>query len=308
MTARRFYWLPFGLGALGMLGAGLALVSAGQALAPELPTVGALAEACAQVLPWPPATALLVGALAALGATVSLLAARAIVRGWRSQRRLRDGWQTAGCGVVRGTRVTWIDDERPIALCAGLLRPRVYVSTGGRWVLSADQLTAVVAHERHHARRRDPLRILLLSALAESIPFMPVLPRLVARYRALAELAADEAAVRAAGRSALASALLQFGRRAHPEAVVGIAPERVDQLIGRRLAWRVPMRSARASLLVVTAMLALPALAGALIRVGSVPMADAAMGLCSTLLILLAAVGLRLTASAVRSKVGQPAV
>lgn len=70
---------------------------------------------------------------------------------------------------------------------------------------------------------------------------MPVLHRSRERYAALAELAADDAAVRASGRPGpLAAALLAFDANGGPAG--GVASERVDHLAGQRSSWQVPMR------------------------------------------------------------------
>jgi len=49
-------------------------------------------------------------------------------------------------------------------------------------------LSAVLAHERHHARRRDPLRLATGRVLARALFFLPELRDLVNRQQALAEL------------------------------------------------------------------------------------------------------------------------
>ena len=135
-----------------------------------------------------------------------------------------------------------IRDERPHAFCAGLLRPQVYVSTGAVAMLDEATLEAVLAHERHHARRRDPLRLAAGRVLARSVFFVPGLRELVSRQQALAELSADESAVSAAAgnRSALARAMLMFSDASAPDSAVGIDPARVDHLLGEPLSWRFP--------------------------------------------------------------------
>ncbi len=132
--------------------------------------------------------------------------------------------------------------SHPQAFCAGLLRPRIYLSDATIALLSAEELAAVLAHEAHHARYRDPLRIFFARTLSDALFFLPVLRRLAERYAALAELAADAAAVRQnhSDPAPLASALLAFDRAADP-AVVGIAPERVDHLLGERPRWQLPL-------------------------------------------------------------------
>ena len=139
---------------------------------------------------------------------------------------------------------------RPLAFCAGLLHPRVYVSTGAVQRLSEDELAAVVEHEAHHARRRDPLRILIARAIGEAYA-LTALPR---REQALAELAADAAAVRRRGAAPLAAALLAFDAAA-------IAPERVDRLVGTPPNDEVPRALVAGAGLVIVALVALIALA-----------------------------------------------
>jgi Zn-dependent protease with chaperone function len=175
------------------------------------------------------AVIVLAAADVAIVAAASWLVAVQIRRSGTFLRRLR----TVGTRSIRGRRFLVIEDAEPRAFCAGLLRPRVHVSTGAMRVLNDRELLAVVAHETHHARRRDPLRLVVLRALTRSLPWAPGLRRLTAQHATVTELAADAFAIRTAGpRRHLASALLAVadhgGRHAR-----GIAPERVDHLMGR---------------------------------------------------------------------------
>jgi Zn-dependent protease with chaperone function len=135
-----------------------------------------------------------------------------------------------------------IDDPGPQAFCAGLFRPRVYVSSGAVALLDESALDAVLAHEAHHARCRDPLRLAVGRILARALFFVPGLRELVARQQALAELGADESAINAAAehRSALARAMLTFADSPGPVGQVGIDPRRVDHLLGDAPSWRFP--------------------------------------------------------------------
>ena len=54
--------------------------------------------------------------------------------------------------------------EEPQAYVLGVLKPRVYVSQGLLEQTNEDDLASVLAHERAHAARRDPLRRLIASA------------------------------------------------------------------------------------------------------------------------------------------------
>jgi hypothetical protein len=169
-----------------------------------------------------------------LGATASAAcgAVREVYASLRFSRRVASDQPTPyGDALV-------VEDERPLAFCAGLLRPRVYVSTGALALLDDTALDAVLAHERHHARRRDPLRLAAGRVLARALFFMPGLGELSARQQSLAELSADESALSADPDrgSALARAMLGFSEAGS----AGFEAERVDYLLGDAPSWRFP--------------------------------------------------------------------
>jgi hypothetical protein len=158
-----------------------------------------------------------------------------------------------------------IDDERPRAFCAGLLRPRVYISSGAVALLDAHALGAVLLHERHHARRRDPLRLACGRVVGRALFFVPGLGELITHHQALAEISADESAINAApsNRSALARAMLGFHDSARPGDTVGIDPARVDYVLGEAPDWRFPALLAVLALTVTLVLAGLGVLAGA---------------------------------------------
>lgn len=204
--------------------------------------------------------AIAVTVLAGLGLVMTGAAAWGLARELLADRRFRRSVAARSPLPLHGAWV--INDERPQAFCAGLLRPRVYVSSGALELLDAPALASVLAHERHHARRHDPLRLACGRALAAGLFFIPAHRRLVARQHALAEISADEAAVLTAGgdRSALASAMLSFSEAGGADAQ-GIDPERIDHLLGERAQWRLPVglcvgTAAAMSLLITVAVLA----------------------------------------------------
>jgi peptidase M48-like protein len=176
--------------------------------------------------------------LAGLSAAAVTLAVRAF---WRQRAAYRDFLdQLEIVGQLEGhPTVKVIADPRPQAFCAGYLHPTVYVSQRALDLLSEPELRAVLAHEHHHRRVRDPLRLAYGRITARALFFVPVLRSLWERYADLAELNADRAAVRASAghQAALASALLQFDASA-PPGVSGISPERVDSLLGLPIRWR----------------------------------------------------------------------
>jgi Zn-dependent protease with chaperone function len=174
--------------------------------------------------------AVTLGAFLSLGAAT--LATGAGARQLRHERAFLRALPTVGSTTVNGRHVEIVRASGAIAFCAGHLRPRIFVSDVALERLGTAELRAVVAHEGHHADRRDPLRMLLGRALARGLPGAHAFER---RRAALAELAADAVAVGSAGGPApLARALLAF------EDSGGVAPERVDRLLGDAPLARVP--------------------------------------------------------------------
>lgn len=268
--ARRLGWLQTGLG-----GACLVLIAVGAATVASAVSLShapaaAVADACSALLPSPLAMAALASLLLPiLAASVVILGARSLMRQLRATRRHRRSLSLTGSTVrIGGVDCIVVGESRSLAFCAGLLRPHIYLSEGALASLSAAELEAVVAHERHHQRGRDPLRMLGLRTLADALAFVPALRAMSARHAALRELSADAAAIRATGsRAPLASALLRFGAPTlpgSPAAVAGIAAERVDHLRGDPAAgrWALPAGAVARSglpgvgLVVVTAGLA----------------------------------------------------
>jgi beta-lactamase regulating signal transducer with metallopeptidase domain len=135
-----------------------------------------------------------------------------------------------------------VRDERPLAFCTGLIRPRIYVSSGALAMLDEAAVAAVVAHESEHARRRDPLRLATGRVLGQALFFVPGLGELGRRQQSLAELGADESAAAESTerRSALARAMLAFIDSQGSASAVGVDPERIDALVGEPGSWRFP--------------------------------------------------------------------
>ena len=83
----------------------------------------------------------------------------------------------------------------------------VVVSSGLVESVSAEELDAVLAHERYHVRNYDPLKVVLVRTLPSAFFFLPVLRELRTRYLAGRELAADQRTLSRHGRAVLAGAL-----------------------------------------------------------------------------------------------------
>ncbi len=129
-------------------------------------------------------------------------------------------------------RLRLCDHHRQFAFCHGLLSPKVCISRGLLQALDADALHAVLAHEAHHLRRRDPLRSVLSAVLAAAAFPLPVVADLRRVYLAAREIEADQAAARAAGRPALGRALMAMldpGRQVTLTPSIGISAFEPDR-------------------------------------------------------------------------------
>jgi Zn-dependent protease with chaperone function len=164
-----------------------------------------------------------------LGLVDAVVLARAVgslVRQLRAHRRFRREFGVREVALVHGYVVRVFAGEALEAFCAGLARPAVYVSDATLRRVGETELRAILAHEAHHRARRDPLRLLLARTCSDAFRPLPPFARLADRLAAVADLAADAAAVRTMGDvTPLASALVRF------EESSGIAPERVDHLV-----------------------------------------------------------------------------
>ena len=90
-----------------------------------------------------------------LGLSLLLLAAVAVTT--RTRQRLR---LLARLSEPRAT-FQRVESTSPLAWCAGLWQPRIFISSALLNKLSQNELELVLAHEACHARRRDNLRRLL---------------------------------------------------------------------------------------------------------------------------------------------------
>lgn len=141
------------------------------------------------------------------------------------QAAIRAGLGVAHIRSVRGLPMP--------AFTSGWVTPRVIVAADLHTRLSADELTAVLAHEAVHRRRRDPLRLLALRTLASLLFWLPVLRRLAADLEDEVEITADdEVAQRLA--LPLASAVLKLGRSGSAPYAATVGFQRAD-LLPRRI-------------------------------------------------------------------------
>jgi len=114
----------------------------------------------------------------------------------------------AGRAPVRRAGTVVLDDPRPAAYCVAGRPAAIVVTSGALTLLGAPQLAAVLAHERAHLAGRHHLLATVIRGLTAAFPGVPLFARGAAEVARLSEMAADDAAVRLAGRPALVTALL----------------------------------------------------------------------------------------------------
>ena len=125
-------------------------------------------------------------------------------------------WRAAWDAGIPTDRVRVVRGLPNPAFTAGWFTPRVYIAAELAETLSAEQLTAVLAHERAHVARRDPLRLSALRFLACTLFYLPAMRRLADDVADEAEVAADDIALEgrdATGAAILASAIVDIAVR-----------------------------------------------------------------------------------------------
>ncbi len=126
------------------------------------------------------------------------------------------------------SRLTVVQDARAFAMTTGVRWPEVFLSTAALRTLSQAQLRAVLEHEAHHVREREPLRRLVLALALLWVPFRRLRDYLRNNYVTASELEADE---RVHDQHVLGAALLRLV--APPIAAAGFSPldARVERLV-----------------------------------------------------------------------------
>ncbi|WP_029366033.1 M56 family metallopeptidase [Mycobacterium sp. UM_WWY] len=101
-----------------------------------------------------------------------------------------------------------LDVAQPLAYCLPGVRSRVVVSEGTLTTLSDSEIAAIITHERAHLRARHDLVLEMFTAVHAAFPRFVRSASALDAVRLLIELLADDAAVRTAGPTPLARALV----------------------------------------------------------------------------------------------------
>ncbi len=141
-----------------------------------------------------------------------------------------------------GLPVSVLEGEMPLLGLAGILRPRIVMSSAVLRSLDPEQLAMALRHERAHWSSRDNLKRLILLLAPDPVPFFRTFAGIDRRWARYAEWAADDRAVAGDPEHSLslASALVRMarlGKAARPtELVVALAgdddfAERIERLL-----------------------------------------------------------------------------
>ncbi len=132
--------------------------------------------------------------------------------------------------------ITFEDAHLNSAFTLGLIEPKVYISTGLIGKLSKGELAAVSVHELHHAERKDPLKLFILSFIKDLFFFIPLGHYLANLFFMRKELAADERAASETGRPMdLAQALLKMIDMRQETIPVGVPVLGESSLVEKRI-------------------------------------------------------------------------
>jgi Zn-dependent protease with chaperone function len=183
-----------------------------------------------------------VAARTALTATTHLRAAgRQALRHAQTARLVGHAEQALGAVLV--------EHSQPAAYCVAGRQPTVILTTAAVQALDADQLDAVLAHERAHLVGRHHRLLALARIGREVFPFLPLMRDAEQQVARLVELHADDAATRARDPRLLATALVVLATAAGPAPALAAGATDSVQRIHRLLGPSEPLGRARRQLL-----------------------------------------------------------
>jgi bla regulator protein blaR1 len=151
----------------------------------------------------------------------------------------RDAALAQSCARTRDLRV--LDVAQPLAYCLPGVRSRVVVSEGTLKTLDDAEVAAILSHERAHLRARHDLVLEAFTAAHAAFPRVVRSANALRAVQLLVELLADDAAVRATGRTPLARALVACASGRTPSGALAAGGAstvlRVRRLSGRGNSW-----------------------------------------------------------------------
>jgi Zn-dependent protease with chaperone function len=258
-------WQSIALAAvLSAFSAGIAIASRLFAPGPDgRPTVTITSEIAA--LGWPLRTAYVIvfAVTLVIGARLTYAVVQVAIATRR--RRAHHRMVVDLVGKSQGNHLRILDVAQPLAYCLPGVRSRVVVSEGALNTLADNEMAAILTHERAHLRARHDLVLEMFTAVHAAFPRFVRSAHALHAVRLLIELLADDAAVRVAGPTPLARALVACASGRTPSGALAAGGPttvlRVRRLGGRpnsRVLAATAYLAAAAVLVVPTVALALP--------------------------------------------------
>jgi Zn-dependent protease with chaperone function len=166
-----------------------------------------------------------------------LVLLRAIRLLWHTRSIVRS-WEETAVRISSALEIPVLHYEqtRPQMAVVGLLRPRLFVSSGAFALLSAEELRAALAHEAAHCRSRDLWRQFIVRLLPDVLPGTRFFAACERRFLKSVEESADESGARASGNAlGLASAIVKIAKfaDAHPAPLGAYLVSAETELSGR---------------------------------------------------------------------------
>lgn len=108
-----------------------------------------------------------------------------------------------------GNKIIGIKRGSFTSFCFGWFSPKICLNLNFTSSLNRNELEAVLLHEKHHLRSKDPLKILLIQTLQAFFFFLPLTQDFKNHYLLSQEVAADKAALNRVDIFVLRSALVK---------------------------------------------------------------------------------------------------
>lgn len=155
--------------------------------------------------------------------------------------------------AAEGVRIEVVANDKWIAATTGLWKPKIVLSASLVALFPDEEIEAILHHEIYHYKYRHPLQFLILTMIAESLAFLPIIKGLLNNYRIWTELLADRYALHRMGNEIqLVQALLKMLKsNSNAVAVQGVhfADEavsyRIRQLIDPEAELHIPLCESR---------------------------------------------------------------
>lgn len=82
--------------------------------------------------------------------------------------------------------------EQPSAFCIGIVRPKIFISSGMVQLLNKTEIEAVILHEEYHLRHKNNVMLFIFNTFSYILFFFPLIKDLKKQYEIYEEIEADK--------------------------------------------------------------------------------------------------------------------